>query len=192
MHRSTQPFLTHVVPSFFANGYYRLAGCKIGKNVNLNTITLNDPSLVEIGDNVVIGGGATLNGHLVERNRIVLEKITIGHSALVGGGSMVGPGSRIGNQSVLASRAVLPKRKVIPDNETWGGFLHVLFMKIKILPSDTRRWVNRSRWPFLQQSLSICSSYFQKRVHVLQHQGVCLLNQLELPLYLNLQDQDVA
>lgn len=106
---------------FFANGYYRLAGCKIGKNVNINTITLNDPSLVEIGDNVVIGGGATLNGHLVERNRIVLEKITIGHSALVGGGSMVGPGSRIGNQSVLASRAVLPKRKVIPDNETWGG-----------------------------------------------------------------------
>ena len=121
LHRSTHPFLAHVVPSFIANGYYRLAGCKIGKNVNINTITLNDPSLVEIGDNVVIGGGATLNGHLVERNMIVLEKITIGHSALVGGGSMVGPGSRIGNQSVLASRAVLPKRRVIPDDETWGG-----------------------------------------------------------------------
>ena len=54
LHRSTHPFLAHVVPSFIANGYYRLAGCKIGKNVNINTIELNDPSLVEIGDNVVI------------------------------------------------------------------------------------------------------------------------------------------
>ena len=121
LHRSTHPILMHVVPSFFANAYYRLAGCKIGKNVNINSDRLNDPSLVELGDNVVVGGGATLNGHLVEKGNIVLEKIIVGKNSTVGGATMVGPGARIGENCVLGNRAVLPKRKVIPDGEIWGG-----------------------------------------------------------------------
>ena len=121
LHRSTQPFLNHIVPSFFANAYYRLAGCKIGKNVNINTSTINDPSLVELGDNVVVGGGATINGHLVEKGNIVLEKVIVGKNSTVGGATMVGPGSRIGENCILGSRAVLPKRKVIPDGEVWAG-----------------------------------------------------------------------
>lgn len=121
IHRSTQPFLKHIVPSFFANAYYRLAGCKIGKNVNINSFTINDPSLVELGDNVVIGGGATLNGHLVEKGNLVLEKIIVGKNSTVGGATMVGPGARIGENSILGNRAVLAKRKVIPDGEIWVG-----------------------------------------------------------------------
>ena len=121
IHRSTQPFLAHIVPSFFANAYYRLAGCKIGKNVNINSVTINDPSLVELGDNVVIGGGATLNGHLVEKGNLVLEKIVVGKNSTVGGATMVGPGARIGENSILGNRAVLAKRKVVPDGEIWVG-----------------------------------------------------------------------
>ena len=121
LHRSTQPFLNHIAPSFFANAYYRLAGCKIGKNVNINTSTINDPSLVELGDNVVVGGGATINGHLVEHGNLVLEKVIVGKNSTVGGATMVGPGSRIGENCILGSRAVLPKRKVIPSGEVWAG-----------------------------------------------------------------------
>tara|TARA_Y100000766_G_scaffold104768_1_gene89671 strand:- start:1003 stop:1725 length:723 start_codon:yes stop_codon:yes gene_type:complete len=121
VHRSTQPFLAHVVPSFFANAYYRLAGCKIGKNVNINSISINDPSLVELGDNVVVGGGATLNGHLVENGNLVLEKIIVGKDSTVGGSTMVAPGAKIGENCILGNRAVLPKRKVIPDGEIWVG-----------------------------------------------------------------------
>ena len=121
IHRSTQPFLAHIVPSFFANAYYRLAGCKIGKNVNINSVTINDPSLVELGDNAVIGGGATLNGHLVEKGNLVLEKIIVGKNSTVGGATMVGPGARIGENSILGNRAVLAKRKVVPDGEIWVG-----------------------------------------------------------------------
>ena len=121
LHRSTQPFLVHVVPSFFANAYYRLGGCKIGKNVNINSVKINDPSLVELGDNVVVGGGATMNGHLVEKGNIVLERITVGKNSTVGANTMVGPGAKIGENCVLGNRAVLPKRKSIPDGEIWVG-----------------------------------------------------------------------
>ena len=121
IHRSAQPFLPHIVPSFFANAYYRLAGCKIGKNVNINSVTINDPSLVELGDNVVIGGRATLDGHPVEKGNLVLEKIIVGKNSTVGGATMVGPGARIGENSILGNRAVLAKRKVVPDGEIWVG-----------------------------------------------------------------------
>ncbi len=121
LHRSTQPFLRHVVPSFFGNAYYRLAGCKIGKNVNINSIAINDPSLVELGDNVVVGGGAILNGHLVEKGNIILEKIIVGDNSTIGGDTMVGPGARIGSNCVLGYKALLSKRKSIPDDEIWVG-----------------------------------------------------------------------
>lgn len=121
LHRATMPFLRHAVPSFLGNTYYRLAGCKIGQNVNINSCRLNDPSLIVIGSNAVIGGEAVINGHLVEQGKIVLEKVVIGERALIGGGAFVGPGAKIGNRSTLASRSVLPKRREVPDNAVWGG-----------------------------------------------------------------------
>ena len=139
LHRSTQPFLNHIVPSFFANAYYRLAGCKIGKNVNINSSTINYPSLVELGDNVVVGGGATINGHLVENGNIVLEKVIVGANSTIGGATMVGPGSRIGENCILGSRAVLPKRKIIPDGEVWAGIPHASSNILnRTHPSDAR------------------------------------------------------
>ena len=76
LHRATWPVLTHVVPSPIANFYYRLAGSKIGKRVQLNTVHLNDPGMVRIDDDVVIGGGAIINGHLVEKGQLILSPIS--------------------------------------------------------------------------------------------------------------------
>ena len=69
----------------------------------------------------MIGGAATLNGHLVERGELVLSPITIGDNALIGTGVMIQPGVQIGEGAVIASRAVVPKYKVIPAGEVWGG-----------------------------------------------------------------------
>ena len=67
LHRCTHPVLVHTIPSPICNAYYRLAGAKLGKGVQINTINLNDPSAVTVGDNVVIGGRSVINGHLVEK-----------------------------------------------------------------------------------------------------------------------------
>ena len=50
-------------------------------------------SIYEFGDNVVVGGGATINGHLVEKGNIVLERITVGKNSTVGANTMVCPGA---------------------------------------------------------------------------------------------------
>ena len=57
-HRVAQIFLGLVVPSFLANLYYRMMGAKIGRGAQLNSMMINDASMVTIGDNVVVGGNA--------------------------------------------------------------------------------------------------------------------------------------
>lgn len=119
--RCTRPILQHFAPSFLANLYYKACGAKVGSGAQINSPYLNDPNLISIGDNVVIGGAATLNGHLVERGELVLCPIIIGNNALVGAGVMIQPGVSIGEGAVIASRAVVPKYKQIPAGEVWGG-----------------------------------------------------------------------
>ncbi|MDE0869760.1 MAG: hypothetical protein OSA21_05545 [Candidatus Poseidoniaceae archaeon] len=119
--RSTQPFLQHFVPSFFANAYFRVSGAKIGKNTQINTFRLNDPGLIRIDDDCVVGGGATFNGHLVEKNQMIFAPIHMKAGSLVGAGSTLQPGVTIGENAVIASSALVPKYRTIPAGEVWGG-----------------------------------------------------------------------
>ena len=121
LHRATWPVLTHVVPSPIANFYYRLAGSKIGKKVQLNTVHLNDPGMVRIDDNVVIGGGAIINGHLVEKGQLILSPVHFKKGCLIGARATIQPGVVIGEGSVIATNALVGKWKEIPDGEVWGG-----------------------------------------------------------------------
>ena len=130
-HRVAQMFLKQVVPSFLANLYYRLMGAKIGKGVQLNSDNINDASMLTFGDGVVVGGGATINGHLVESGEIVLAPVSIGQGALIGGGSIVQPGCTIGDGAVIGSRAVVPKWTDVPAGEVWAGVPARFIKKVK-------------------------------------------------------------
>tara|TARA_Y100001980_G_C14551650_1_gene335183 strand:+ start:968 stop:1699 length:732 start_codon:yes stop_codon:yes gene_type:complete len=121
LHRCTHPVLVHTIPSPICNAYYRLAGAKIGKGVQINTINLNDPSTVTIGDKVVIGGRSVINGHLVEKGQIVLARVKLEAGCLIGAGSTIQPGVRIGKGAVIATNGLVGKWKDIPDGEVWAG-----------------------------------------------------------------------
>lgn len=66
--------LPYVSGTVFAKIFYRILGCKIGKNVFINTKGLHDSYLLEIGDNVVIGGDANISCHIFEGNHLILNK----------------------------------------------------------------------------------------------------------------------
>ena len=121
LHRCTHPVLVHTIPSPICNAYYRLAGARIGKGVQINTINLNDPSTVTIGDKVVIGGRSVINGHLVEKGQIVLARVKLEAGCLIGAGSTIQPGVRIGKGAVIATNGLVGKWKDIPDGEVWAG-----------------------------------------------------------------------
>tara|TARA_B100000902_G_C27242175_1_gene880608 strand:+ start:342 stop:1061 length:720 start_codon:yes stop_codon:yes gene_type:complete len=130
-HRLAQPALKWMVPSFVGNIYYSMMGCKVGKGAQINSPHVNDCFMIEIGDRTVIGGAASINGHLFERDGIHLSKVRIGSKVVIGSSAMINPGCTIGDGSVVASHAVLPKFTNIPPGEIWGGVPAKFIKKIE-------------------------------------------------------------
>ncbi len=114
-------FLDFITPSFINIIYFKIIGAKIGKNVQLNTININDPWLLEVGDGSVIGGGSSINCHTVEGGKLILEKVKIGKKCTIGAQSLIWPGCHIGDRSILATKSVLKKRSIIGEKEIWKG-----------------------------------------------------------------------
>lgn len=121
LHRCTHPVLVHTIPSPICNAYYRLAGAKIGKGVQINSINVNDPSTITIGDKVVIGGRSVINGHLVEKGQLILARVVLEKGCLIGSGTTIQPGVHIGAGAVIATNGLVGKWKNIPAGEVWAG-----------------------------------------------------------------------
>ena len=114
-------FLDFITPTFLNILYFRLIGTKIGKNVQINSININDPWLLEIGDDTVIGGSASINCHTVESGKLKLERVKIGNKCTIGAKSLIWPGCEIGDKSVIAARSVLKKKTKVGSREIWKG-----------------------------------------------------------------------
>jgi hypothetical protein len=114
-------FLEMITPTPFSILFYRGMGMKIGRNVELNSTHLSDPSLITIGDKVTIGGSAVVVGHYAAGGFLVLAPVIIEEGATVGLQAVVMGGVHIGKKArVLPNSFVAPKTR-IPDGETWGG-----------------------------------------------------------------------
>ena len=108
--------LTPIAPLFF-----RLMGAKVGKNVQINSKTCADLSLLEIGDNTVIGGHATVICHSFERNRLILRKVKIGKNVVIGLNSVILAGAEIGDGAFITAGAVLGKNKQVEPHSVYAG-----------------------------------------------------------------------
>jgi acetyltransferase-like isoleucine patch superfamily enzyme len=96
-------------------------GMKIGEGTLINSSHLSDPSLIEMGRKVTLGGSVTIVAHYGQGGFLVLAPVKIGDKATIGlrailmGGVTIGEGAKI-----LPNSVVLPKTQV-PAGETWGG-----------------------------------------------------------------------
>lgn len=114
-------FIDFVLLTPFANLLFRLLGAKLGKNVHFNSKDVYDATLLEIGDNTVIGGGAIINGHIVERGRLKLKKVKIGKNVTIGSHSTIMPGCEIGDGAIIGASAVLLKDTKVEARDVWFG-----------------------------------------------------------------------
>jgi hypothetical protein len=114
-------FLEFICPTAYLNFYYRLMGMKIGDGVTINTTAIADPSLIELGEGVTLGGSCSIMGHYAQGGFLVLAPVKIGRKATIGLRAIVMGGVTIGEKAkVMAGSFVLPKT-TIPAGETWGG-----------------------------------------------------------------------
>ena len=114
-------FLEFVTPSPFSQLYYRLMGMRIGRGVTLNSTAIADPSLIELGDGVTVGGSASILAHYAQGGFLVIAPVKIGAGATIGMRAIVMGGVTVGEKAkVLANSFVLPNT-TIPAGESWAG-----------------------------------------------------------------------
>lgn len=114
-------FIDFILLTPFANLLLRLLGAKLGKNVQINSKFIADASLLEIGDNTVIGGGATIIGHIVERGKLKLRKVKIGKNVTIGLNAVIMPGCEIGDSAIIGTSAVLLKNTHVEPRAIYVG-----------------------------------------------------------------------
>lgn len=102
-------FLPMIRGTGFANLFFRIAGAKIGKSVRINTGSLVDCHLLEIGDNAILGGDALITCHIVENYHLILEPVKIGNNCLIGAKSYITPGVEVGDNSVIGIASYIRK-----------------------------------------------------------------------------------
>ena len=114
-------FLDVLRLSPFQTLFYRSMGAKVGEGVNINTAGLADLSMLQIGDNVLIGGGVALICHASERGFLRLAPTRLGNNVSIGLGSVIMPDCEIGDGASIAPCSFLPKGTKIPPKGIWGG-----------------------------------------------------------------------
>ncbi len=114
-------FIDFILLTPFANLLFRLLGARLGRNVQINSKCIADASLLEIGDNTVIGGSATIIGHIVERGKLKLRSVKIGNNVTVGLNSVIMPGCEIGDHAVIGAGAVLLKNTKVEPRSVYFG-----------------------------------------------------------------------
>jgi acetyltransferase-like isoleucine patch superfamily enzyme len=124
--------------SFLGILFFKLIGARLGKNVRLNTWFLNDAYLLEIGDNVVIGGKTDISCHTIEGGELILERIRIGHGTLIGQHCYISPGVTIGSRCVIGQYAFIRKNKVISDGTVISAIAGMPIRRVAAIEKSTR------------------------------------------------------
>jgi acetyltransferase-like isoleucine patch superfamily enzyme len=121
---------THVVRvlvgTFFRSSplwtwYLRLNGARVGHGVYINSLSISDHNLLELGDGVVIGEGVHLSGHTVEGGVVKTGRVRLGRGVTVGLGSMVGIGVEAGQRCQIGALSVVPKYTRLEPDSVYAG-----------------------------------------------------------------------
>jgi hypothetical protein len=119
-------FLEFVTPTPINILFYKMMGMKIGKNAHINTTNISDPCMIEVGDNVTIGGSVHIIAHYASKGFLVVDKVkihdrvTIGLKASIMGAVEIGEGAVIGPHEVILPKTKIPAGRR-PKYPEWQG-----------------------------------------------------------------------
>ncbi|HWU43789.1 MAG TPA: hypothetical protein VN132_10135 [Bdellovibrio sp.] len=114
-------FLEFITPTPFSLYFYQMMGMKIGKGTIINSTWISDPSLIEMGKKVTIGGSVTIVAHYGQGGMLIIAPVKIGDECTIGIKSTIMGGSVIGERAKVLPHSVVMPKTIIPAGELWGG-----------------------------------------------------------------------
>jgi non-ribosomal peptide synthetase-like protein len=99
----------------------RLLGAKVGKRVNISGLHVGSFDLLDIGDDVTIGGKTSIANAEVVGNELVIGSVTIGSDAYIGTSCAIGHDTVIGSGAELADLTALLPGARVAAYELWDG-----------------------------------------------------------------------
>lgn len=100
---------------------FRLLGCRIGKNVYLDSTDITEFDCVSIGDHSVINALACPQTHLFEDRVMKIDHVTIGANANLGSRSSVLYSAELADNVSLAPLTLVMKGEFLPGGTRWHG-----------------------------------------------------------------------
>lgn len=115
------PILSVLLGTPYCALWLRLMGCKIGRDVYLETTLFSEFDLVRVGDHAALNAGAVIQNHLFEDRIMKSSSLTIGDRCSVGTMAVVLYDTEMKPGSWLGPLSLLMKGEVLPSGSRWVG-----------------------------------------------------------------------
>ena len=113
--------INYITGTPLAGMYLRLLGARIGHNVTFESLHVDCPDLIEIGDDTVIDTLAWIRASTVAHGVLTLQPIVVGRGCSIGVRSGVAGGASLGDGAVLDDLSCAAEGVTIPHGEEWAG-----------------------------------------------------------------------
>jgi non-ribosomal peptide synthetase-like protein len=119
--------LVEAAPAYLLSGsslyamWLRALGAKIGKDVQIGSVTLRAADLLRIDDRASIGNASNFENARVERGEFILGHIHIGRDGYVGSYAVMEGDTTIGDWGHLDAQSALCSGQSVPAGRVWSG-----------------------------------------------------------------------
>lgn len=119
--------LSDLAPAYLLAGsslypvYLKALGAKIGNNVNIGSLTIRNPHLLTIGDNVDIGNGVNFDNAYVEKGWLNIGEIRLDNHSYVGSYAVLEGNTHLNEGSYLDGLSAMPAGSELPAHTAWQG-----------------------------------------------------------------------
>lgn len=119
-YRLGQGALRPLTPFYMISLLEVLFGARLGRDVACGG-KIDDPYMVTIGDDTVLGNGSLVSGNYVSGGKLTCGRVTIGNGVTIGANVIVLPGVTIADGAIVMSGACVMPDSVIGAGESWRG-----------------------------------------------------------------------
>lgn len=113
--------VTFLTGTPLASAYLRLLGAKVGRNVMLESLEIDCPDLIEIGDDCSFENSSWIHPSEVAHGELHLRAVKVGKGCSIGVRSGLSGGSEMGQGASLRDLTCVTVGTSVPEGEEWAG-----------------------------------------------------------------------